>query len=487
MGFPRVRVAPAGHGCLSNTGITSCAGPLSPQQRRCVPHTVSNTRSTMKRTLLMALGAVALTAGICPNVMGQVPFGPRSEEERPRFPDFNTVVRGAKEYEGLVKLYHKDEHLYMEILPHQFDKPVLCPIAVARGAGMGGQTLNFDEQWVLVFKRVGDKVHLIRRNVHFKAKPGTPVAKAVETTYADSVLMALRIVAINQMKQQAVLINLNDIFMTDFAELHLGAFDANRSVWHKVKAFPRNLELQVQATYSGGRRFFLSDDGTIDPRGNTVIIHYGLAELPEGGYQPRLADDRVGYFLSAVKDFSSESKDTSFVRYINRWRLERAEPADPKNPGKLSVPAKSIKFYIEKTVPHEYRAAVQDGILEWNKAFEKIGFRNAIEVVQQRDDEDWDPEDMNYNTIRWITRDEGFAMGPFRANPMTGEILDADIIFDADLVRYWKRQATVLSGGPVAVEPASPIQAMERGWGLDRYMTQPPSAEGWNDAPQRVA
>src|SRR5439155_681106 len=83
-------------------------------------------------------------------------------------------------------------------------------------------------------------------------------------------------------------------------------------------------------------------------------------------------DDRIGYFVTAAKDFSSESKDTTFVRYINRWRLERAEALDPKNPTKLSVPRKSIKFYIEKTVPHEYRAAVQDGILEWNKAFEKV-------------------------------------------------------------------------------------------------------------------
>jgi hypothetical protein len=435
----------------------------------------------------MALAVAALTAGwlgISLPATAQVPFGQHTEEERPRFPDFNTVVKGAKEYEGLFKLYHKEDRVYMEILPQQFDKPVLCPIAVARGAGMGGLTLNFGEQWVLIFKRVGDKVHLIRRNVHFKAKPGSPTAKAVEVTYADSVLMALRIAAINQMKQQAVLINLNDIFMTDFAELGLGHFDANRSVWHKIKAFPRNIELQIQATYSGGggRRMFGGSQGTIDARGHTVVIHYGLAELPEGGYHPRLADDRVGYFLSAVKDFSSDSKDTAFVRYVNRWRLERAEPLDPKNPNKLSVPKKSIKFYIEKTVPHEYRAAVQEGILEWNKAFEKIGFRNAIEVVQQRDDEDWDPEDMNYNTFRWITTDAAFAMGPSRANPLTGEILDADIIFDADMVRFWKHEQRIFSHGGIALEPVSPIQAQDMGLGLDHLLLGRQLGDsGWND------
>ena len=143
--------------------------------------------------------------------------------------------------------------------------------------------------------------------------------------------MALRIQSHQPARGRASLINLNDIFMTDFAQLGLGSFDANRSTWHKVKAFPRNIELEVAATYAGGQRF-CGDDSVIDARGNTVVIHYGLCQLPDDGYQPRLADDRVGHFLSAVKDFSTDSKDTTFVRYVNRWRLERAEPIDPKNP-----------------------------------------------------------------------------------------------------------------------------------------------------------
>jgi hypothetical protein len=448
----------------------------------------------MKRSFFLALGAAVLAA---PLAVAQVPdappdgpvhFGPDGMRRvvESRFGDFATVTRGAKAYEGLFKLYQKDENVYMEIPPQHMNRPVLCPIAVAKGAGMGGLTLNFDEQWVLLFKRVGDKVHLVRRNVHVKGKPGSPVARAVDITYTDSVLMALKIVAINQQNNQAVLINLNDIFMTDFAELGIGAFDPNRSVWHKVKTFPKNVELEVQATF-GGRRGPKADDDVIDARGKTVVIHYGLAEMPDGGYQPRLADDRIGYFVSAMKDFSSASRDTAFVRHVNRWRLEPAEPIDPKNPTKLSVPKRSIKFYIEKTVPHEYRAAVQEGILEWNKAFEKIGFRNAIEVVQQRDDEDFDPEDMNYNTFRWITTDQAFAMGPSRANPLTGEILDADIIFDADMVRFWKHQHVVTAGG-VGHDAASPIQAMDQGWGLTHpLMNRQFGDGGWNDTPQKMA
>jgi hypothetical protein len=436
----------------------------------------------MNSTLRMALAIAALSCygpSTFTRAFGQAPAGSR-------FADFNTIVQGAKEHDGLFKLYQKDGHVYLEILPHQFDKPILCPIAVARGAGLGGYTLNEDEQWVLLFKRVDDKVQLIRRNVHFKAKPGTPLARAVETTYTDSVLLAPRIVAIDTLKTQGILIDLNDVFMTDFAQLG-GGFDTGRSSWHKVKVFPRNLELEVEATYAGGwdRSVFGEDDTTIDRRGNTLILHYGLAELPDSGYQPRLADDRIGYFVSAVKDFSTESKDTSFVRYINRWRLERAEPVDPKNPNALSVPKRSIKFYIEKTVPYEYRPAIQAGILEWNKPFERIGFRNAIEVVQQRDDEDFDPEDMNYNTFRWITTDVDFAFGPSRCNPLTGEILDADILFDASVIRHWKQQAPVYSGHGIALEPVSPVQVLDLGWGLDHPLLRRSLTGGWHQVPLR--
>jgi hypothetical protein len=234
--------------------------------------------------------------------------------------------------------------------------------------------------------------------------------------------------------------------------------------------------------------FHSDDESIIDNRGKTVVIHYGLCMLPDGGYTPRLADDRVGHFLSVVKDFSSDTVDTSFVRHINRWRLERAEPIDPKNPNKLSAPKKKIVYWIENSVPDEYRAAVREGILEWNKAFEKIGFRDAIEVRQQ-ENEEFDPEDINYNTFRWIATDQGFAMGPSRANPLTGEIIDADIIFDASMVRFYRTEYSLAKAGA----PASTIQASRMGWNFIRPPFVPSNPEatpearpGWNEPAQRL-
>src|SRR2546427_797315 len=123
-------------------------------------------RNIMRRIFLMAFAAAALSAGWSggsPPAVGQVPEGspayivnpvadgPHRRGMDSHFADFNTVVRGAKEYDGLFKLHQKDDHLYAEIRPNQLGVPILCPIAVARGGGMGGFTLNFEEQWVLIF------------------------------------------------------------------------------------------------------------------------------------------------------------------------------------------------------------------------------------------------------------------------------------------------------------------------------------------------
>lgn len=407
----------------------------------------------VSRFLLVLLAAAFVAAPVLAE--------PGDDPPAQKFGDFNKLVKGAKEIDGLFTMYQKDDHVYMEIMQHQFDKPLLAPIAIAKGLGSGGATLNDDEQWVLMFRRVGDKVHLIRRNVRYKAAPNTPTAKAVDTTYSDSVLMALKIQAIN-MNRNAVVIDLNDIFFTDFAEMGLGYLDPNRTTWRKIKGFPKNIELEVTATFGGGRKI----NDVIDSRGKTVVIHYGLVELPDG-YQPRLADDRIGYFLTAVKDFSSDSRETSFVRYINRWRLERVDGSPWKEGAKLVPPKKKIVYWIEKSVPDEYRAAVREGILEWNKAFEAIGFKDAIEVRQQ-ETEDFDPEDINYNTFRWTTHDQGYAIGPSRANPLTGEILDADILFDASMVRFLKVSHLIYQNGRGFEELASPIQAAQRGWLLPK-------------------
>jgi hypothetical protein len=425
--------------------------------------------------VLLGTEAQAQESEPAPSAEGK-PASPTPPRPPSKFREFNEVIRGLEKMDGLFTLYRTNDTLYAEIKPHQFEQLLIAPIAIARGMAMAGQPLNFGNEWILYFKRVGDRVQLVRRNIHYTAPKGSPLEKAVEQNYTDSVLLGIPIVSINP-GGQGVLIDFGNIFLTDFANLRMGGLDRSRTTWHKVKNFQHNLELQVSATYSGrpgGFSFYgFGDSGVADSRGLTLVIHYSLARLPDGGYKPRYADHRVGHFISATKNFGSDNPDTPFVRQINRWRLEKADPK-----AAVSPPKRQLVWWVEDTVPHEFRPYVEEGILEWNKAFEKIGFRNAIGVRWQNERDDFDPEDINYCTFRWITTSTTFAMSGLRANPITGEIIDGDIVFDASWVRTWRNEYAFLVGGvptaqeqdmptPLAVaEVISPIMAVRYGFGL---------------------
>lgn len=418
------------------------------------------------------MAAIFTVSAVEPSQAAEPTSSPKSPS---KFKDFAEVTKDAKKIEGLFDLYQDNDHLYAVLKGGDFNQSFLAPMSIARGAASAGTALNFGEQWVVSFKRVGDRVHLIRKNLRYEAPKGTPLEKAVEQNYTDSVLMALPIVSDNA-PGGGVLIDFGDIFFTNFANLPIGGLDRSRSSWHKVKGYPKNVEMQVMVTFAGGSMgrsvSHGGDSGTIDSRGTTMVLHYSLVKMPDSGYRPRFADQRVGHFLSATKDFGSDDPDTQFVRRINRWHLEKADAnAD------LSPPKKQIVWWVEDTVPHEYRPFVEEGILEWNKAFEKIGFRNALSVRWQNDRDEFDPEDVNYCTFRWITTPMTFAMSNLRSNPITGEMIDGDVIFDASWIRFWKQNHAYLVGSRgsddkdddavVAVgEIISPMMAARYGYGL---------------------
>ncbi len=425
----------------------------------------------LRSVLIMPLVLLTALASVSSNAAESTPAKKKS-----KFADFSKTVEDAKKYEGLFTLYKKDNHLYAAIKPSLYNTELIAPMAIARGLASAGTPLNMGDEWILYFRRVGDRIQLVRKNIHYQAPKGTPLEKAVKQNYTDSVLKSLPI--ISMAPGGAPLIDLSSIFFTDFAQLGIGALDRTRTSWHQVKAFKNNIELQVEATFSSSRYGRFGDDGVADSRGVTVILHYGLTKRPPSGYKPRYADQRVGHFISATKDFGSKNSDTTFVRRINRWRLEKADPK-----AKLSAPKKQLVWWVEDTVPHEYRPYVEEGILEWNKAFRKIGFRNAIGVRWQNEGDEFDAEDTNYCTFRWITTPSTFAMSGLRADPITGEMIDGDVIFDASWVRVWKDEYALLMGAPVPAasgdsqaqtqsavlgvgEILSPMMAVKQGYGL---------------------
>jgi hypothetical protein len=384
---------------------------------------------------------------------------PSTTTSRPKHPPYADVLRDFKAIDGLIKMHRKDNQLYAEISPSQLNRDFIVLISISRGIGqdmlLGGMSWGFGDDWLWQFRKVDDNIHIVRRNVRFRAAHGSPEEKAVRLAYTDSVLFSLPIVTVSP--SGGMVVDFDQIFMSDLPQISRMLpgfyFASNKSSWDSVKGFAQNIELEVAATYASSGTMEL--DTVPDSRGATINVHYSISALPQTGYQPRLADDRIGYFLTAVKDFSKKSDEDRFIRYVNRWDLQKDDPT-----AEISTPKKPITFYLEKTIPFKYRKPISDGILEWNKAFEKAGFYNAVQVIQQQDSDDFDPEDVRYNTFRWITSGAGFAMGPSRVNPLTGQILDADIIFDADFVQFWKREyetftpatITAMTGGPFDLE-----------------------------------
>ncbi|MEH2329971.1 zinc-dependent metalloprotease [Nostoc sp.] len=368
-----------------------------------------------------------------------------AEIKKEDFCRFNGIVNRIDKLEGLFTLYCSEDSgkVFLELKPEQLNKDYLAIVTLESGVGESGIYSGLPlSDFIFYFQRVNNRLHFVVRNVKFRTD-SIPEQRSLARSFSDSVLYSLEIATINP-KNQNILINLNELLMQDFPGLtpllkySLQAdyrLDTRKSYFGDVNSFPENVEIDSIYGFSsleGSNLITLPDS-----RALTLKVHYSFSQLRENnGYIPRLADDRVGYFTTAFQDFSNNNAHESFVRYINRWHLE---PSDPNAP--LSPPKKPIVYWIENAVPREYRDAIGEGVLMWNKAFEKAGFQNAIEVRQMPDDANWKPADVHYNTIRWFNSlDAGFAKGPMRVNPFTGEILDADIIVDANMVRLVQQE-----------------------------------------------
>ena len=255
-----------------------------------------------------------------------------AEKPKPKYPPYAELLKDAQKLEGLVTLHRKDDTLFAEIGPRQLDRDYIVLITIARGIGqtpiLGGFSWGFGDDAVWQFRKAGENIQLVRRNVRFTADKGSPTEKAVKVAYTDSVLFSLPIRTVSP--QGAYVVDLTPVFMSDLPQIGIVlpgfTFSPNKSTWADVEVLPKNVELEVAATYASSGMSNI--DSVPDTRGVTVNVHYSISELPQTSYQPRLADDRVGYFLTALKDFSKkESDDDRFVRYINRWNLEKADPS----------------------------------------------------------------------------------------------------------------------------------------------------------------
>jgi hypothetical protein len=374
---------------------------------------------------------------------------------------YSEVTKGSEIGTGLFTVYYRRDRVLLSLSPEQLDRDYLLVTQLSQGIGElgldGGSSIRSD---LVRFHRETDRVELWVVNPHFAAPAGSPMARTVAYSFGHSVAHSFPIATIREGAADEILIDLAPFLMSDWADVGTVfqaaaanrklnttiTLDDKRSSLQKLRLFPTNLETEVRLTFQSARNLGL--ETVSDYRSIPVGIHYSLIELPATPMRPRYADDRVGYFISAIKDFSRDTAESFFVRYVNRWRLEKADPV-----ARISEPVRPITYYIDHTVPVEWRSYVRAGILEWNRGFEDAGYRNAIQVLDAPDDSAWSAADARYSTVRWTATNRSvYAIGPSNVDPRTGEILNADILISAAWIQTWRGESNEYSSPVAAAE-----------------------------------
>ena len=341
---------------------------------------------------------------------------------------------------------------YIVINRNQLDKTFLLNLTRNTGDAYRYHGSAMMYEFPFSFRKVGSNIQMIAENVKFRADKDSVIFKAIANNITESIFSTAKIQAISS-SDSLILIDASQLFIFDFPTVsNRGQYilDKKNSYFEKINSFEFNSELDMVFHYKGKK----SDYVFTLPNSSSMLhkYHLSISELPTNNYKPRLLDDRVGHFDIIYQDYSNMLSESPYVRYITRWNLEKKNPK-----AKFSEPKEPIVFWIENTVPHKFRKAFRDGILAWNKSFEKIGFKNAIVAKQMPDDAEWDPADVRYNTVRWMIQPGvGIAVGPSRANPLTGEIYDADVRVSSDWVRHYYNEYTsqvnpILNPNPVAI------------------------------------
>lgn len=365
----------------------------------------------------------------------------------------------AAESKALFAVREKDGKRLLEIRANQLGVNYLFAATIDKGTGENGMySATMADTFVWSFRLVDkDKIQFMRKNLAQRAEPGTPEAKAIAESYQDSLIATLAVVS-SGTTEGSNLIDARELFLKDLVamtENMKGSYGKPMALSDKdsslgnIKVFPKNMEVDVQLQFGGAGEV----PSTLpDSRLVSVAMHYSLSALPDSpGFEPRRADERVGYFQTSFQDLTNKElkeKLNPAVHLINHWHLEKIDPTAPvsdvKNP---------IVYWLDATVPQEYRPYVRSGILAWNAAFEAAGLRNAIVVKEVDKDmpveerKVFDPGNASYNVVRWFMG-ESTAMGvaPSRVNPMTGEIFNASIRLGDQLTRLTSYLTDIASG-----------------------------------------
>lgn len=350
---------------------------------------------------------------------------------------YSAFVGGAQAHRGLFTIWQKGGGTYLELAPNQLDADFLETIVPGNGIGQDpvwwGDTDYLPTQ-IVRFERRGDSIVMVWRNWYAHAGPNASAMLANESGFPDSVVGIGKIAAENSATGNVIFdvsslladnIDLRNIINGAMRDDKAYRLDPDLSYFDSVKAFPENDVITVAQTWATDASHVI--DTAPDARRILMRVVYNFVQMPRDDYRPRLMDDRVGLYDDIYIDFSTDNREQRQLPYIVRWNF------DPADPGKPSQARHPMVIYLSNTVPPEYRPAIRDACLEWNKALAKAGILDGIVVRDQPNDPSWDPDDVRYSVIRWLneTHPSFGADSQTLFNPLTGEEIRTGVLVSA--------------------------------------------------------
>lgn len=400
----------------------------------------------MNKHLLLAMSAAvcALPAMAQKSKKGKKPQAPAATEApKPKEdkPSIASKTKNCRRIDGLFTMYRDTltGKLYMLVKKDQLGKEYIHFTYTENGVTDAGfHRGQFRGSRIFRINRHFEYIDFEQQNTGFYFNPGSELSRSADANISHSTLATEKIVGWDD-KNGQYLIDADELFLSE--KLHqikpsgipgnpfafnLGQMSRTKTRYENIKNYPMNTDLVVRYVFENPYPINGGSEEVTDARAVHVSVQHSLIQMPENNFRPRLDDPRVGYFSEQVNDMTTKGA-VNYRDLIHRWDLQKKDPTAAK-----SEPVKPIVWWIEKTTPREFRATIREAAMAWNKAFEPLGFINAVQIYEQPDTATWDAGDIRYNVLRWTSSPNppfgGY--GPSFVNPRTGEILGADIMLE---------------------------------------------------------
>ena len=366
--------------------------------------------------------------------------GVTDEEEKEVY--IEEFVEDYEEIKGFFVTYRDPEsnQIFLKINKDQLKNEFIYFAHVTNGIASTGKVKgSYTDEGVFKIEKDFNNLRFSRVLTTFYYDENNPLSRSQGTNISNSTFQVSEILAQNE-EDTEFLIEITPLLLSEkltpllpvyssddpHSGFSWGQINSSKSRVRNVFNYETNTDFEVEYVIESSLSSDYDSEDVADPRNVNIQLRYSFIEMPKNNFEPRVANQSIGYFSERITDLTSKDI-TPYKDLIGKWNLRK------KNPDKeLSEPVKPITFWIENTTPFELRDYIKQGVLAWNIAFEAAGFKNAIEVKIQPDNADWDAGDIRYNVLRWTTSPDPMfgGYGPSMTNPRTGEILGADIMLE---------------------------------------------------------